>query len=180
MNEEKTLEAVRLELGEYFGHGAVFYDWEKEFGVFNMSIPRTVEEAIAYYKKVEDVIKAVLKTLSWSERTDSIVRLINNYVYYNGYDTEKVKELFNLYNQHIAYKLEGEESFPCVTIDDSFLDDLYNELVDTVIQDRYDLFEYQSEDVEHNSYVKGREFNKILNSLPLDKILMNKIINGLF
>lgn len=169
---EKTLEAVRLELGEYFGNGTNFYDWEKEFGVLNTSITRTEEEAVAYYKKVIDVIKAVFETLSWSERTDSIVRLMNNYVCYNGYETEKVKEFFRFYNQ-------GIEDFE-TDLDDVFLDDLYNELLDTVIQDRYDLFENQAEEVENNSFVKSEEFNKIINSLPLDKILMNKIIKALF
>ena len=168
----ETLEAVRLELGDYFGNGTNFYEWEKEFGILNTSITRTEEEAVAYYKKVIDVIKAVFETLSWSERTCSIVRLINNYVCYNGYDTEKVKELFRLYNQDIK-DFETD-------LDDVFIDDLYNELLDTVIQDRYDLFEYQSEQVEDNSFVKDEEFNKIINSLPLDKILMNEIIKTLF
>lgn len=169
---KKTLETVRLELGDYFGNGKNFYKWEKEFGIFNSSITRTEEEAVDYYKKVEDVIKAVFETLSWSERTDSILRLLNNYVCYNGYDTDKVKEFFRLYNQ-------GIEDFE-TDLDDVFLDDLYNELLDTIIQDRYDLFEYQSEQVEDRSFVKDEEFNKILNSLPLDKILMNEIINTLF
>ena len=169
---EKTLEAVSLELGDYFGNGTNFYDWEKEFGILNTSITRTEEETVAYYKKVIDVIKAVFETLSWSERTDSIVRLMNNYVCYNGYDTDKVKEVFRLYNQ-------GIEDFE-TDLDDVFLYDLYNELLDTVIQDRYDLFENQSEEVEDNSFVKDEEFIKILNSLPLDKILMNKIIKALF
>lgn len=168
----KDLETVRLELGEYFGNGGNFYDWEKEFGIFDTSITRTEEEAVAYYKKVIDVIKAVFETLSWSERTDSIVRLMNNYVCYNGYETEKVKEFFRFYNQ-------GIEDFE-TDLDDVFLDDLYNELLDTVIQDRYDLFEYQSEQVENKSFVKDEEFNKIINSLPLDKILMNEIIKTLF
>ena len=97
---------------------------------------------------------------------------MNNYVCYNGYETEKVKELFRLYNQ-------DKEDFE-TDLDDAFLDDLYKELLDTVIQDRYDLFEYQAEEVENNSFVKDEEFNKILNSLPLDKILMNKIIKALF
>ena len=166
---EKTLEAVKLELGEYFGNGTNFYEWEKEFGILNTM---TEEEAVDYYKKVIDVIKAVFKTLSWSERTGSIVRLINNYVCYNGYETDKVKEVFRLYNQ-------GIEDFE-TDLDDVFIDDLYNELLDTVIQDRYDLFENQAEEVENNSFVKDEEFNKILNSLPLDKILMNKIIKALF
>lgn len=169
---EKTLETVRLELGTYFGNGTNFYNWEKEFGILNTSITRTEEEAVAYYKKVEDVIKAVFETLSWSERTDSILRLLNNYVCYNGYDTDKIKEFFRLYNQDIK-DFETD-------LDDVFLDDLYNELLDTVIQDRYDLFEYQAEEVENNSFVKDEEFNKILNSLPLDKILMNEIIKTLF
>lgn len=169
---KETLEAVRLELGDYFGNGTNFYDWEKEFGILDTSITRTEEEAVTYYKKVIDVIKAVFETLSWSERTDSIVRLMNNYVCYNGYETEKVKEFFRFYNQ-------GIEDFE-TDLDDVFLDDLYNELLDTVIQDRYDLFEYQSEQVENKSFVKNEEFNKILNSLPLDKILMNKIIKALF
>ena len=168
----KTLETVRLELGDYFGNGANFYDWEKQFGIFNTSVTRTEEEAIAYYKKVEDVVKAVFETLSWSERTDSIVRLINNYVCYNGYDTDKVKELFRLYNQ-------DKECYD-TDLDDAFLDDLYKELLDTVSQDRYDLFEYQAEQVTAKSFVKDEEFNKILNSLPLDKILMNKITKELF
>ena len=169
---EKTLEAVSLELGDYFGNGTNFYDWEKEFGIFDTSITRTEEEVVAYYKKVIDVIKAVLQTLSWSERTDNIVRLMNNYVCYNGYETEKVKEIFRLYNQ-------GIEDFE-TDFDDVFIDDLYNKLLDTVIQDRYDLFENQSEQVEDKSFVKDEEFNKIINSLPLDKILMNEIINTLF
>ena len=166
---EKTLEAVRLELGDYFGNGTNFYEWEKEFGILNTM---TEEEAVDYYKKVIDVIKAVFETLSWSERTGSIVRLLSNYVYYNGYETEKVKEVFRLYNQD----LQDFET----DLDDVFIDDLYNELLDTVIQDRYDLFENQAEEVENNSFVKDEEFNKILNSLPLDKILMNKIIKALF
>lgn len=169
---EKTLEAVRLELGDYFGNGTNFYEWEKEFGVLNTSITRTEEEAVDYYKKVIDVIKAVFETLSWSERTKSIVRLISNYVYYNGYETEKVKEFFRFYNQ-------GIEDFE-TDLDDVFIDDLYNELLDTVIQDRYDLFENKAEVVENKSFVKNEEFNKILNSLPLYKILMNKIIKALF
>ena len=166
------LETVRLELGNYFGNGTNFYEWEKEFGILNTSITRTEEEAVDYYKKVIDVIKAVLQTLSWSERTDNIVRLMNNYVCYNGYETEKVKEFFRLYNQ-------GIEDFE-TDLDDVFLDNLYNELLDTVIQDRYDLFENQSEQVEDKSFVKDEEFNKIINSLPLDKILMNEIIKTLF
>lgn len=168
----KKLETVRLELGDYFGNGTNFYNWEKQFGIFDMSITRTEKEAFDYYKKVIDVIKSVFETLSWSERTDSIVRLINNYVCYNGYDTDKVKELFILYNHDIK-DFETD-------LDDVFLDDLYNELLDTVIQDRYDLFEYQAEEVENNSFVKNEEFNTILNSLPLDKILMNEIIKTLF
>lgn len=168
----KDLETVKLELGEYFGNGTNFYEWEKQFGILNTSITRTEKEAVFYYKKVIDVIKSVFETLSWSERTDSIVRLMNNYVCYNGYETEKVKELFRLYNQ-------GIEDFE-TDLDDVFLDDLYNELLDTVIQDRYDLFEYQSEQVEDKSFVKDEEFNKIINSLPLDKILMNEIIKTLF
>lgn len=169
---KKTLETVRLELGDYFGNGTNFYEWEKEFGIFNTSITRTEEEAVDYYKKVIDVIKAVFETLSWSERTDSILRLLNNYVCYNGYDTDKIKELFRLYNQDIK-DFETD-------LDDVFLDDLHNELLDTVIQDRYDLFENQAEEVGNNSFVKDEEFNKILNSLPLDKILMNEIIKTLF
>lgn len=168
----KDLETVKLELGDYFGNGTNFYEWEKEFGILNTSITMTEKEAVTYYKKVIDIIKAVFETLSWSERTDSIVRLINNYVCYNGYETEKVKELFRLYNQ-------GIEDFE-TDFDDVFIDDLYNELLDTVIQDRYDLFEYQSEQVEDKSFVKDEEFNKIINSLPLDKILMNEIIKTLF
>ena len=166
---EKTLEAVRLELGDYFGNGTNFYEWEKQFGILDTM---TEEEAVDYYKKVIDVIKAVFETLSWSERTGSIVRLLSNYVYYNGYETDKVKEVFRLYNQD----LQDFET----DLDDVFIDDLYNELLDTVIQDRYDLFENQAEEVENNSFVKDEEFNKILNSLPLDKILMNKIIKALF
>lgn len=169
---KETLEAVRLELGDYFGNGTNFHDWEKEFGILNTSITRTEEEAVAYYKKVIDVIKAVFETLSWSERTKSIVRLLNNYVYYNGYETDKVKEFFRFYNQ-------GIEDFE-TDLDDVFIDDLYNELLDAVIKDRYDLFENQSEQVEDKSFVKGEEFNKIINSLPLYKILMNKIIKSLF
>ena len=165
----KDLEIVRLDICNYFGGGINFYNWEKQFGIMNTSITRTEEEAVDYYKKVKDVIKAVFETLSWSERTDSIVRIINNYSYYNGYDTDKVKEFFRFYNNDIK-DFETD-------LDDIFLYDLYNELLDAVIQDKYDLFEYQAKEVENNSKVKGEEYNTILNSLPLDKILMNKIIN---
>ena len=165
----KKFDEMRLELCNYFDGGVTFSNWEKQFGILNTM---TEEEAVDYYKKVIDVIKAVFETLSWSERTCSIVRLLNNYVCYNGYETEKVKEVFRLYNQ-------GIEDFE-TDLDDVFIDDLYNELLDTVIQDRYDLFENQAEEVENNSFVKDEEFNKILNSLPLDKILMNKIIKALF
>ena len=118
----------------------------------------------------QEVIKAVFETLSWSERTDSIVRIINNYSYYNGYETGKVKELFRLYNLDIK-DFETD-------LDDIFLYDLYNELLDAVVQDIHDLFEYQAEEVKNNSKVKGKEYNIIINSLPLDKILMNEIINA--
>lgn len=169
----KNLETVRLELGNYFDNGANFYDWEKEFGILNTSIIRTEEEAITYYEKVIDVIKAVFETLSWSERTDGIVRLINNYVFYYDYDTEAIKKDFALYNQ-------AKEDFDTET-DDSFLDDLYNELVDAVAENRYMLFEEQRKYyVEHNSFEKDEEFISIYNSLPIDKILMVKIIKGLF
>ena len=168
----KKFDEMRLELSNYFDGGVTFSYWEKQFGILNTSIIRTEEAAFDYYKKVKDVIKAVFETLSWSERTESIVRLINNYVYYNGYDTDKVKEFFRLYNHDIK-DFETD-------LDDVFLDDLYNELLDTVIQDRYDLFEYQSEQIEDKSFVKDEEFNKIINSLPLDKILMNEIIRALF
>lgn len=168
----KKFDEMRLELCNYFDGGVTFSNWEKQFGILNTYITITEEAAFDYYKKVKDVIKAAFETLSWSERTDSIVRLINNYVYYNGYDTDKVKEFFRLYNHDIK-DFETD-------LDDVFLDDLYNELLDTVIQDRYDLFEYQAEEVENNSKVKGEEYNTILNSLPLDKILMNEIINTLF
>lgn len=170
---KKTFDMVRLELGEYFGCGTNFYDWEKEAGVFNASISvMTKKEVIAYYEKVIDVIDAIFKTLSLSDRTGSIVKLMDNYIYYNDYDKEKIKNLFMLYNQ-------GRKDIKS-DFDDYFLDDLYNELLDTVIQDRYDLFEYQAEQVLDNSSVKDEEFNKILNSLPLDKILMNEIIKTLF
>ena len=170
---EKTLEAVRLELGDYFGNGTNFYEWEKEFGILNTSVIIAEEEAaVSYYKKVIDVIKAVFETLSWSDRTKSIVRLLNNYVYYNGYETDKVKEVFRLYNQ-------GIEDFE-TDLDDVFIDDLYSELLDAVKQDRYDLFENKAEEVENKSFVKNEEFKILLNSLPLDKILMNKIIKALF
>ena len=165
----KDLEIVRLDICNYFGGGINFYNWEKQFGIMNTSITRTEEEAFDYYKKVKDLIKAVFETLSWSERTNSIVRIINNYSYYNGYDTDKVKEFFRFYNNDIK-DFETD-------LDDIFLYDLYNELLDAVIQDKYDLFEYQAKEVENNSKVKGEEYNTILNSLPLDKILMNKIIN---
>ncbi len=169
---KKDLETVRLELGNYFDNRTNFYDWEKEFGILNTSITRTEEEAITYYEKVIDIIKAVFETLSWSERTDSIVRLVNYYVHNNGYDIIEIQNTFFLYNQA---KEDFESEFG-----DLFLDDLYNELIDAVIQDRFDLFEYQSEEVEDNSSVKGEEFNKILNSLPIDKILMEKIIKEMF
>ena len=165
----KDFQTIRLELCNYFGGGITFYNWEKQFGIANTSITRTEEETFTYYKKVIDIIKAVFETLSWSERTNSIVRIINNYSYYNGYETDKVKEFFRLYNH-------DTKDFT-TDLDDIFLYDLYNELLDAVMQDRCDLFEYQAEEVENNSKVKGDEYNTIINSLPLDKIFMNEIIN---
>ena len=169
---KKDLGTVRLELGNYFNGGSNFYDWEKEFGILNTSITRTEDEAIAYYEKVIDVIKAVFETLSWSERTDIIVRIINKYVRYNYYDKVEIQNIFFDYNQQ---KVDFEAEF-----DDLFIDDLYNELLDAVVQDRNNLLKYQSVEVEDNSSVKGEEFNKILNSLPLYKILMEKIVKELF
>ena len=165
----KDFQTIRLELYNYFCGGITFYNWEKQFGIANTSITRTEEETFTYYKKVIDIIKAVFETLSWSERTNSIVRIINNYSYYNGYETDKVKEFFRLYNH-------DTKDFT-TDLDDIFLYDLYNELLDAVMQDRCDLFEYQAEEVENNSKVKGDEYNTIINSLPLDKIFMNEIIN---
>ena len=49
------LETVKLELGEYFGNGTNFYDWEKQFGILNTSITMTEKEAVAYYKKVIEI-----------------------------------------------------------------------------------------------------------------------------
>ena len=82
----KKFDKVRSELGKQFGGGAVFSEWERAFGIANTSLPAiTVEEATVYYKKVEDVIKAVFETISCSEETDAIVNLIKNYISYKEY-----------------------------------------------------------------------------------------------
>ena len=167
---------VRSELGKHFGGGAVFSDWEREFGIANTSLPAiTEEEATVYYKKVEDVIKAVFETISWSEKTDPIVNLIKNYISYKQYDTEKIKNILFLYVQRGKEFTNKVENF-----EDFVLDELYNELLYKVLQIKNDFFENKIEDILHNSSVKGEEFNKIINSLPLHKIIMINIINTKF
>lgn len=173
----KKFDKVRSELGKHFGGGAVFSEWEREFGIANTSLPAiTEEEATVYYKKVEDVIKAVFETISWSEKTDAIVNLIKNYISYKQYDTEKIKNILRLYVIH------GKEfTNKVLQIKNDFvLDELYNELLYKVLQIKNDFFENKIEDILHNSSVKGEEFNKIINSLPLHKIIMINIINTKF
>ena len=172
----KKFDEVRLELGKHFGGGAVFSDWEREFGIANTSLPVITEaEATVYYKKVLDVIKAVFETISYSEKTDAIVNLIKNYISHKDYDTEKIKEILYLYVQRgkeFTNKVEHFEDFA--------LDELYNELLYKVLQIKNDFFENNIEDALNNSSVKGEEFNKIVNSLPLYKMIMIKIINTKF
>ena len=172
----KKFDEVRLELGKHFGGGAVFSDWEREFGIANTSLPAITEaEATVYYKKVLDVIKAVFETISYSEKTDAIVNLIKNYISHKDYDTEKIKEILYLYVQRgkeFTNKVEHFEDFA--------LDELYNELLYKVLQIKNDFFENNIEDALNNSSVKGEEFNKIVNSLPLYKMIMIKIINTKF
>ena len=172
----KNFDKVRSELGKYFGGGAVFSEWEREFGIANTSLPAiTEEEATVYYKKVEDVIKAVFETISWSEKTDAIVNLIKNYISYEQYDTEKIKNILRLYVIHGKEFTNKVEKF-----EDFVLDELYNELLYKVLQIKNDFYENKIEDTLHNSSVKGEEFNKIINSLPLYKMIMINIINTKF
>ena len=171
----KNFDKVRSELGKQFGGGAVFSEWEREFGIANTSLPVITEEATVYYKKVEDVIKAVFETISWSEKTDSIVNLIKNYISYKEYDTEKIKNILFLYVQRGKEFTNKVEHF-----EDFVLDELYNELLYKVLQIKNDFYENKIEDTLHNSSVKGEEFNKIINSLPLYKIIMINIINTKF
>ena len=167
---------VRSELGKYFGGGAMLSEWEKEFGIANTSLPATTEEeATVYYKKVEDVIKAVFETISWSEKTDVIVNLIKNYISYKEYDTEKIKNILFLYVQRGKEFTNKVENF-----EDFVLDELYNELLYKVLEIKDDFFENKIEETLHNSSVKGEEFNKIINSLPLYKMIMINIINTKF
>ena len=167
---------VRSELGKYFGGGIVFSEWEKEFGIANTSLPAiTEEEATVYYKKVEDFIKAAFETISWSEKTDAIVNLIKNYISYKEYNTEKIKNILLLYVQRSKEFTNNVEHF-----EDFVLDELYNELLYKVLQIKNDFYESKIEDALHKSYVKGEEFNKIINSLPLYKIIMIDIINTKF
>lgn len=172
----KKFDEVRSELGKYFGGGIVFSKWEREFGIANTSLPTiTEEEATVYYKKVEDVIKAVFETISYSEKTDAIVNLIKNYISHKDYDTEKIKEILRLYvirGKEFTNKSEHFEDF--------VLDELYNELLYKVLEIKNNFFENKIEGDLHNSSVKGEEFNKIINSLPLYKMIMINIINTKF
>lgn len=172
----KKFDEVRLELERQIGGGAVFSEWEREFGIANTSLPAiTEEEATVYYKKVLDVIKAVFETISWSEKTDAIVNLIKNYISYKEYDTEKIKNILRL------YAIRGKEFTNNVEhFEDFVLDELYNELLYKVLEIKNDFYENKIEDTLHNSSVKGEEFNKIINSLPLYKMIMIKIINTKF
>lgn len=172
----KNFDKVRLELERNIGSGAVFSNWEKEFGIANTSLPAiTEEEATVYYKKVLDVIKAVFETISWSEKTDALVKLIKNYISYEEYDTEKIKEILCLYVIHGKKFTNKAEHF-----EDFVLEELYNELLYKVLQIKNDFYENKIEDTLNNSSVKGEEFNKIINSLPLYKIIMIDIINRKF
>ena len=80
----KNFDKVRSELGKQFGGGAVFSEWEREFGIANTSLPAiTEEEATVYYKKVEDVIKDAyspdcLLDLKKDEYEVGILQGINN------------------------------------------------------------------------------------------------------
>ena len=169
----KKFDKVRLELERNIGSGAVFSKWEREFGIANLSLPAiTEEEATVYYKKVLDVIKAVFETISYSEKTDAIVNLIKNYISHKDYDTEKIKEILRLYVIHGKEFTNKAEHF-----EDFILDELYNELLYKVLEIKNDFFENKIEDTLHNSSVKGEEFNKIINSLPLYKMIMTNIIN---
>ena len=172
----KNFDKVRSELGKYFGGGAVFSEWEREFGIANTSLPAiTEEEATVYYKKVEDVIKAVFETISWSEKTDTIVNNIKNYNSHKDYETEKIKNILLLYVQRGKEFTNKVEYF-----EDFVLDELYNELLYKVLEIKNDFYENKIEDTLHNSSVKGEEFNKIINSLPLYKMIMINIINTKF
>ena len=172
----KKFDKVRLELERNIGSGAVFSKWEREFGIANLSLPAiTEEEATVYYKKVLDVIKAVFETISYSEKTDAIVNLIKNYISHKDYDTEKIKEILRLYVIHGKEFTNKAEHF-----EDFVLDELYNELLYKVLEIKNDFFENKIEDTLHNSSVKGDEFNKIINSLPLYKMIMTNIINTKF
>ena len=172
----KKFDKVRLELERNIGSGAVFSKWEREFGIANLSLPAiTEEEATVYYKKVLDVIKAVFETISYSEKTDAIVNLIKNYISHKDYDTEKIKEILRLYVIHGKEFTNKAEHF-----EDFVLDELYNELLYKVLEIKNNFFENKIEDTLHNSSVKGEEFNKIINSLPLYKMIMTNIINTKF
>lgn len=172
----KKFDKVRLELERQIGSGAVFSKWEREFGIANTSLPAiTEEEATVYYKKVLDVIKAVFETISCSEKTDAIVNLIKNYISYKEYDTEKIKEILRLYVIHGKEFTNKAEHF-----EDFVLDELYNELLYKVLEIKNDFYENKIEDTLRNSSVKGEEFNKIINSLPLYKMIMIDIINTKF
>lgn len=172
----ENFDKVRSELERQIGSGAVFSKWEREFGIANTSLPAiTEEEATVYYKKVLDVIKAVFETISWSEKTDAIVNLIKNYISYEEYDTEKIKNILLLYVQRGKEFTNKAEHF-----EDFVLDELYNELLYKVSQIENDFYENKIEDTLNNSSVKGEEFNKIINSLPLYKMIMIKIINTKF
>lgn len=172
----KKFDEVRSELERQIGSGAVFSKWEREFGIANTSLPAiTEEEATVYYKKVLDVIKAVFETISYSEKTDAIVNLIKNYISYEEYDTEKIKNILRL------YVIRGKEFTNNVEhFEDFVLDELYNELLYKVLEIKNDFYENKIEDTLRKSSVKGEEFNKIINSLPLYKMIMIKIINTKF
>ena len=171
----KKFDKMRLELCNYFDGGVTFSNWEKQFGILNTSITRTEEAAFDYYKKVKDVIKAVFEIVTIPETINFTINAIKNHVQYKCYDAEKIKNFLYICNQRgIDYAKEVEH------FEDYELVELYKELVYKVSQLVNNLTDEQYKDILHNSYVREKEFKSIIDSLPLDKIIIIKIIRALF
>ena len=171
----KKFDEMRLELCNYFGGGVTFSNWEKQFGIFDTSITRTEEAAFDYYKKVKDVIKSVFEIVTIPETINFTINDIKNHVLSKCYDEEKIRDFLYICNQRgIDYAKEVEH------FEDYELFELYKELVYKVSQLVNNLTDEQYKDILHNSYVREKEFKSIFDSLPLDKIIIIKIINTLF
>ena len=126
-------------------------------------------------KKVKDVIKSVFEIVTIPETINCTMNDIKNNVQSKCYDEEKIRDFLYICNQRgIDYAKEVEH------FEDYELFELYKELVYKVSQLVNNLTDEQYKDILHNSYIREEEFKSIIDSLPLDKIIIVKIIRELF